>query len=77
MSASEHLHCICTMYVTCVSELSRSLIGFVLDLLQLDAFLRGKVVVFTALDVYAVVAVLVCDEMMLHYTKSMACDSVK
>ena len=67
MSAFEHLHCICTMFAC-------ELIGFVQDLPQLDAYLRGKVVVFTALDVYAVVVVLVCDEMMLHYTKSMAAD---
>ena len=62
---------------TCIASaqcLLVSLIGFVQDLPQLDAFLRGKVVVFTALDVYAVVVVLVCDEMMLHYTKSMAAD---
>ena len=43
---------------TCIASaqcLLVSLIGFVQDLPQLDAFLRGKVVVFTALDVYAVV----------------------
>ena len=44
MSAFEHLHCICTMFAS-------ELIGFVQDLPQLDAYLRGKVVVFTALDV--------------------------